>query len=304
MIFFLFSYNRGPFLKNCVDSIERYAPADSRLVIYDDKSDDPETLAVLAQLRERHEVCIRHDKSAQSQHGSLYANMQQAIDSLVDDELIFFIQDDVQLIRAITNDDVAFIRAYFADNPRAGFLAPVFQKRITKQRTLDRFVFQPELNVYFCRHKSSVECAGVYYSDISLTTRARLRAADWQFMAGEYQNELQAKAHFHEMGYLYAPVAMQLPNAPAYRNKKKTYAFQWAEKFNRSGLYKFCEMSPASLQKLLSRPGAELPIAEDYLATEPELKKPWIFHPLKRRRLLRKLDKFENFLQKGRRPGG
>lgn len=298
MIFFLFSYNRGPLLKNCVESIEHCAPANSTLIIYDDDSNDPETREILADIAKRHEVRSMGDKKSKDQHGALYTNMQRAIDSVSDDELIFFIQDDAQLIRKITENDLEFINNYFAQNPRAGFLAPVFQKRITKQRTLDRFIYHPELGVYICHHRSRIEVAGVYYSDISITTRQRLREVDWRFIPGEYQNELQAKDKFHEMGYLYAPVAMQLPNAPAYRNKKKTLAFQIAEKLNQSGLYKFRYMTDADVEKLKSRPASQVPIAEDYLETDPVLRKPWIFHPLKRSRVLRKLDKLENFLRK------
>lgn len=298
MIFFLFSYNRGPLLENCVDSIEHCAPG-ARLVIYDDASSDPETQAILAKIAERHEVRSMGDKKSKDQHGALYTNMQRAIDSVSDDnEIIFFIQDDAQLIRKITEEDIQFINHYFAEHPRAGFLAPVFQKRITKQRTLDRFIYNPELGVYICHHHSRIEVAGVFYSDISITTRQRLREVDWCFIPGEFQNELQAKSKFHEMGYLYAPVAMQLPNAPAYRNKKKTIAFQIAENFNKSGLYKFRYMNDAEVERLKNRPTSQVPIAEDYLETDPPLRQPWIFHPLKRSRLLRKLDKLENFLRK------
>lgn len=297
MIFFVFSYNRGPLLKNCVDSIEKCAPQ-AKLVVYDDNSNDPETLDILASIRTRHEVRAMGDKKSKDQHGALYTNMQRAIDSVIADELIFFIQDDAQLIRPVTESDINFMRRYFTDNPRAGFLAPVFQKRITKKRTLDRFVYDEKLGVYICQHHSRIEVAGVYYSDISITTRQRLREVNWSFISGEYQNELQAKTKFHEMGYLFAPLAMQLPNAPAYRNKKKSFAFQIAEKINKSGLYKFHLMTREQTEKLLKRPHSQVPIAEDFLETDPPLRKPWIFHPLKRSRLLRKMDKLENFLRK------
>lgn len=296
MIFFLFSYNRGPLLKNCVDSIEHCAP-DATLIVYDDNSNDPETLAVLEEIGKKHEIRLTGDDKPTSQHGALYTNMQRAIDSVSGDDIIFFIQDDAQLIRPISREDLNFIVRYFAQNPGAGFLAPVFQKRITKQRTLNRFIYDPQREVYICHHRSRIEVAGVYYSDISITTRQRLREVDWRFIPGEYQNELQAKSKFGEMGYLFAPLAMQLPNAPAYRNKKKTLAFRVAEKFNKAGLYKFHYMTEQAINRLRTRSPEQVPIAEDYLDTEPPLPKPWIFHPLKRSRLLRKLDLLEHFFK-------
>ncbi len=299
MIFFLFSYNRGSLLRNCVASFERCAPPGATLIVYDDNSNDPETLAVLADVGRRHQVRSLGDTASKSQHGALYTNMQRAIDSLPeDDELIFFIQDDAQLIRPIGADDLTFLRDYFASNPRAGFLSPVFQRRITKQRTRDRFVYDSDSGVYICRHHSKKAVAGVYYSDISITSSRRLRELGWRFLQTEYDNELQAKAHFHEMGYLFAPLAMQLPNAPAYRSKKKSLAFRLAEKWNRSGLYAFRYMTDTEVAQLKTRPVGKVPVAEDYLVTDPPLKTPWIFHPLRRSKLLRKLDLLETSIKR------
>ena len=38
----IFSYNRGEYLKNCVESVRRNIP-DATIRVYDDCSDDPET---------------------------------------------------------------------------------------------------------------------------------------------------------------------------------------------------------------------------------------------------------------------
>jgi hypothetical protein len=295
LIFFVFSYNRGPHLKNCVESIERYAPG-CDIVVYDDQSDDPETKCILDEIANRHEVRSGDDRTSRDQHGALYANMQRAIESVTDDRILFFIQDDTQLVRPLTADDQDFIRGYFKKHSKAGFLAPIFQKRITRQSTLDRFQYDPDRGVYICKHRSRKKVAGVYYSDVSITTSGRLREINWKFAAGEYANELQAKANFLELGYLYAPFVMWLPNPPAYRNKKKSLAFRIAEKINKAGLYPYKAMPERDIARLKSRPHSQVPIAEDFLeVTVPGLKSPWIFHPLRRSKLLRKLDKLESW---------
>ncbi|MBC7185339.1 MAG: glycosyltransferase family 2 protein, partial [Marinobacter sp.] len=61
MIFFVFSYNRGPHLKNCIESIETCA-AGHRVIVYDDASEDPETQQILRDIETRHEVRRRDDK--------------------------------------------------------------------------------------------------------------------------------------------------------------------------------------------------------------------------------------------------
>ncbi|WP_439510289.1 hypothetical protein [Marinimicrobium koreense] len=293
MIFFVFSYNRGPHLKNCVESIECCAPGQP-VIVFDDASDDPETIAVLASIGERHEVVVREDKDSTDQHGALYTNMQNAIDRVCDDDVICFLQDDTQMVRRLDDDDVVFIKEYFDRYPDSGFLAPVFQRKIARPATLQRFVYDPERGVYIQSVKNGRRVAGVYYSDISITTTRRLKDKGWRFLMGEFENEQQAARLFEEMGYLYAPFVMWLPNPPAYRNKKKSLAFSIAEKINRAGLYPFSIMTDARVRALKSRPTKELPIAEHYLSTTVDgVPRPWIFHPLRRSRLLRRLDKLE-----------
>ena len=297
MITFIFSFNRGLHLQNCVESVEHCTP-DSTIVIYDDNSDDPETQRILEGLGQRHEIRQPGHIQNLSIHGGLYNNMQHALDSTeAEGEIICFLQDDTQMVRPVTSDDIEFIENFFASNTDAGFIAPVFQKGHTRQKTLDRFRYSSEHGVYFCHHESKKDVAGMHYSDISITLSGRLKAVEWGFHSDEFDNEQQARRHFMKMGYLYAPFVMWLPNAPAYRNKGKTLAFQIAERRNKAGVYPYKIMSEERIFTLLTRAPEQLPIAEHYLDLESPLKKPWIFHPLKRSRLLRKLDRLENFLR-------
>lgn len=298
MIFFVFSYNRGPHLRNCIESIEICAPG-HRIIVYDDASNDPETQQVLKNITQRHEVRTGDDKKSGDQHGALYINMQKAIESLEEKTLICFLQDDTQLVRRIDDQDLEFLEDHFEKFPSAGFLAPVFQKRITRQRTLDRFIYYKDRGVYVCEHQSKKQVAGVYYSDISITRSDRLRSVNWKFVPGEFENEQQAKQNFLEMGYLFAPFAMWLPNPPAYRDKKKSFTFQLAEIVNKAGFYPFRIMDAVAVERLKKRPTTQVPIAEDFLSvTVDGLKSPWIYDPLRRYRILRKLAKLETFLKR------
>ncbi|MCH8542014.1 MAG: hypothetical protein LAT61_00465 [Alcanivorax sp.] len=55
MLFCIFSFNRGRYLENCVNSIERCAPG-TPIAIFDDNSEDADTIALLSRLRERYPV--------------------------------------------------------------------------------------------------------------------------------------------------------------------------------------------------------------------------------------------------------
>ncbi|PAV25877.1 hypothetical protein CF392_08775 [Tamilnaduibacter salinus] len=293
MIVFVFSYNRGPHLHNCIASIERCAPG-HRIVVFDDNSTDPETLDVLKTIRENHEVYSGAEKKGDQQHGGLYANMQRAFDMTSAQELVLFLQDDTQMVRPLSESDLDTLWDYFDRFPKAGFLSPAFRCGITRKRVLNRFIYQPERNVYFCEHHSHKAQAGIYYSDISVTRSDRLRSVGWTFKPDEYENERQCRANFDKMGYMYAPFAMWLPNAPAYRFKDKSFLFQLGERINQSGLYPYKIMDEAAVARLKSRPGPELAIAENHLSIDGKaLKKPWIFDPLRRPRWLRRIAKID-----------
>ena len=67
----IFSYNRGAYLKNCVDSLQRNMPGIG-WTVYDDGSDELETVAYLQTLGE----AVQPMKSAgDDRHGGYYNNI-------------------------------------------------------------------------------------------------------------------------------------------------------------------------------------------------------------------------------------
>lgn len=297
---FVFSFNRGPYLANCIASIERCAPQ-AEVTIYDDASDDPETLRVLEQLGERCRI-VRRKESTKARHGSLYDNMQDALDSIGDDRIIAFLQDDTQMIRPFDDADRAFIDGYFERHEDAAFLAPVFLRGTIRPKRLADFQYDAAEQVY-CFVQDGQKVAGTYYSDIALLHTGRLRAAGWRFHADEFENELQAQQHFGRMGYLRDPFAMWVPNARAYRNRSKTLAFRLGERFSRSGLYPLQIMDPPAVAAMRQRDAAnDKPLPERFLslADGQTLPEPWPFNPLKRSRLLRRLNEFEEWMKRRR----
>ena len=95
----IFSYNRGPFLDNCARSVERMAP-NWPMKIYDDGSDDPETLAVC----EKYEGAVLNPRTDEGRYGGLHVNMQRALDE-AEAEFVFFTQDDHQMVRPVDEHD-------------------------------------------------------------------------------------------------------------------------------------------------------------------------------------------------------
>lgn len=290
MIVCIFSFNRGQFLQHCVESLERCAPQWDICVI-DDGSNDPDTRTLLEQIATRHHV-INATQIPGRKHGGLYGNMQKALETFRNRDFLMCLQDDMQMVRRITLDDEKCIQQYFADNPDAAFIQPCFLKGSNRERDQRTLRFCEQRRVYVREGKG--QSAGLYYSDILITSPTRLMAARWRFADSEPENDRQAARSFGKLAHLYAPFVMWLPEVPAYRGKRKTLALRLAERRRHCDLYPFRYLTDNEAQALRKRAPSKLPIAEDFLETvEPNLERPWVYYPLQGSRWLKKLNSLE-----------
>lgn len=276
MHFCVFSFNRGRFLKNCVDSIEQCCP-NARVTIFDDDSDDPETQEVLKALAVRHRV-EKLGNGSSHRLGGLYGNMQTALELYADEPTLCFLQDDTQMVRPLLDSDLGEIDAAFEADPNLGFISPCFIRGRTLMRGAE-FDYDSRSCLYYRR--PDARSAGRHFSALLITRPARLAEKGWRFQDSEPGNDQQAASLFGPMGYLYTPFAMWLPEVPAYRGKKKTLGLKLAEKKRRCGFYPFEILSDDDVRALRERKPDLLPEAEQYLRCSPqEPPKPWAYNPL------------------------
>ena len=286
--FLVFSFNRGDFLQNCVESIQHCAPH-ADITIWDDNSDDSLTLKVLERLSASVEIKQPdHQAEAFSQlHGGLYGNMQSAIETLSGNPLICTIQDDMQVVRPVSGAEVSHWQALYNDKNFDGLFQPGFIKRA---KEAIRYI--PEWEGYHIDriHRS----AGAYYSDLFLTQRDLLKKVSWHFYGNEADNEQQARQHFSKMVFMKNPFIAWLPGVPAWRGRKRTWALRFAERQRKCGLYPFKIMNEDSTKQFCERPNSDIPMAENHLEfSGPSLPTPWFYHPLQRRNILRQINKLE-----------
>lgn len=286
--FLVFSFNRGDFLKNCVASIQQCAPQAS-ITVWDDNSDDALTLQVLETLSATCEIRQPEQKAAEYSklHGGLYGNMQSAIENLSGNPLICTIQDDMQVVRPLSGTEINRWQSRYRDQNFNGLFQPGFIKRAKETIT-----YVPELEGYHIdrMHRS----AGAFYSDLFLTQRDTLINANWNFYDNEAKNEQQARQHFSQMVFMKNPFIAWLPGVPAWRGRKRTWALRFAERQRKCGLYPFRIMDESAAHQFCERPDSEIPVAENFLTfAGPALPKPWFYHPLQRRNILRQINKLE-----------
>ena len=298
MIFCIFSFNRGSFLKHCVQTVE-FCVEQPQIVVFDDNSFDTDTIAALDEIGQRHEV-VSLDTKSTHKLGGLYGNMQIALERFPDAPSLCFIQDDMQLTRTVEDSEITEIEASFVQNQKLGFIHPCFVKGSAKNKYKASLDYRDDEGLYY--RKGSGQSAGNYFSAVTILSPKKLHDIDWVFDRSEPANDAQASKTFDNLAQLRNPFAMWLPEVPTYRGKKKTLALKIAERVRNVGFYPFKIMSESEKNSLLNRAAEDLPIAENFLEVEhPEsnsLIKPWEYYPLQNRSWLKKLNNLELGLHK------
>lgn len=295
LTFCVFSYNRGIYLKNCIESVERAAP-DAEIVVYDDDSNDTETLRHLAEIAQQHTI-VSARRPASSKHGGLYHNMQAALEALADRRLLCLLQDDTQIVRPLLPEDVEELDQLFRENPSMGFVQPCFIKSQDQKKGCLMQASSPDLPYYF--RPDGGQSAGIFYSDLCILSPGRLLERGWRFRSSESANDKQARDLFQAMAYLKSPFVMWLPLSRAYRGRARTLGMILAEKRKRCGFYPFKFWTPQQAAAFRAR-SPQLPaVAEEFLQCERgNPQQPWSYNPLHGLRLYKQMDRLEVLLRR------
>ena len=287
----VFSYNRGRNLEVCLESITRHAPG-ARVVIFDDCSTDDETIGVLE--RTGFEV-LRSRAESRSRHGSLYSNMQLALEACRT-EYLLLLQDDTQIVRTITEDDYSAIALCFED-PEIAFLRCQFMKEGDGKRFVDSLVPDRDIRVYVPRTTGSSMLPGNAYCDVVLCHVSKLRAANWKFADLERTNQIAAQKLFKYMPLLGDPFLFYCPEVPSYRDRKLYLASRIVQRAREEQVVSYLPMSEEEIGRLKNRPLSDFPVAEDWLTpTLPDVKRPFVFQDYSRTWWLTALYKVESRL--------
>lgn len=286
----IFSYNRGAYLKNGIDSLLRNMPG-VPFKVYDDGSDEPTTVAYLQSLGD----CVCHMKSgSDDRHGGYYNNMQQALASTQADYLLM-LQDDLQVVRPWGAQDLARIHAVFEHNPNVAFISPLFMKGSKRAYFQQRYQPDPGLRCY--RWSADPDETGKVpqkYADIAVLHVARLRHSGWQFAASEEGNGEWADRLFGDMVQVAEPWIFYVPEEPAYRGRVLTFGAKLAVRMSGNQVKAFKDMSPQASSSFAQRDLSVYPFAEDFVDTvDPKVRKPYKFNAYRTRWLPLILNKLE-----------
>ncbi len=286
----IFSYNRGAYLKNCVDSLQRNMPGIGWMV-YDDGSDEPDTVAYLQSLGEH----VLHMKSTDAdRHGGYYYNMQAALDATQADYLLM-LQDDLQVVRPFALEDLSRIHQVFDQSPSTVFISPLFLKGSKRAYFQQRY--QPDAGLRCYRWFADPNETGKVpqkYADIAVLHVARLRQSGWRFAASEEANGALADQLFGDMVQVADPWVFYVPEEPAYRGRVLTFGAKLAVRMSGNQVKSFQDLSPQALLAFAQRDLGVYPFAEDFVDTvDPTVRKPYKFNAYRTRWLPLILNKLE-----------
>ena len=286
----IFSYNRGAYLKNCVESLQRTMPG-VRFTVFDDGSDEPGTMAYLQSLGEN----VRHMKSAgEDRHGGYYNNMQAALDATQADYLLM-LQDDLQVVRPFAQEDLSRIHQVFEQSPITVFISPLFMKGSKRAYFQQRY--QPDAGLRCYRWSADPQESGKVpqkYADIAVLHVARLRQSGWRFAGSEEANGALANTLFGDMVQVAEPWVFYVPEEPAYRGRVLTFGAKLAVKMAGNTVKSFQDMSAQASVTFAQRDLSVYPFAEDFVDTvDPTVRKPYKFNAYRTRWLPLILNKLE-----------
>lgn len=288
----VFSYNRADHLRNCLGSLRRHIPF-AEVTVYDDRSDDPATVACLTALTER---VVVPPGGPESRHGGLYANMQRALEDCRAEHLVF-LQDDMQVVRSVDDADLAVLEALFAADDRRAFVSPTFIKGLRRRRYRRGLAPDGDARCYVARDAATP----LAYFDVSIAAVDRLRASSWRFAPNERENVRQARAMFADMPVMGDPFVFYCPEVPIFRNRGRSLASRLAARVTGEAVKAFRDMTPPEVEAFRARDLARWPVAEDFLQPlDGRVGRPFVYADVGARWWLRGLHRIETTLRRRR----
>ena len=274
---YVFSFNRGQFLENCLKSLDVCASGFPVKVI-DDQSDDPYTRAVLEKYRQKlNVVTVGEAEISEHKTGGLYNNMRFAFNDARDagKRFVLFLQDDMQLVRPMLPQDIIGAEAFFEANSNAAELHTCFMKRFFASR--DEQLTEPDVSgEAYLRPSDYPGFSG--FSAVGLFDIKRVEQLFGELQQGEYANNEFAQKHNIQMGISTRPFMMWLPYPISHRGKTRNIPLQLVESVAGCGFYPYQIMTDDTVSQLLERPQERRPYAEDWLHCEPLKRTPvWSF---------------------------
>jgi len=268
MYIYVFSYNRGVLLDNCMKSILKCAN-DFTVTIVDDQSNDEATINILNKYRDIGIRVVQPDDNNTKNYrvGGLHYNMNKVLNEAYKNGIkyVLFIQDDMQMIRPIKEKDINNIVNIFKNNDNTVQIMISFMKYKNNIRKISGY----KKDVTKLSYKKSLNYEG--YNSFTDTgvydVRKTLKLLGHINRTERKNNELAKERGIQACVYAY-PLTMWLPMPITYRSGRRSVVLKIIEKIGGAGFYPWEIMPEKQVNKLFNRNLDKYPIAEDYLVAK------------------------------------
>jgi glycosyltransferase involved in cell wall biosynthesis len=245
----VFSYNMGPTLENCLDSIAKFCDG-YEIVLIDDNSTDKSTIEIIENWKHRiSEVFVNREPKAGQKHGNLYGNIRQMCShaSLNGFRYLLMVQDDMQFVRPLDQETLDSYQSIFNHSEYILQVDPRFVRR-------GQYEVLPAIRAYKNPGITS-------YADVGLLDLNRLGRSGWEITDGERANRDGLAALGYERVFPFSPVIAHVPFPQRYRNGKlKRSLLLWQR-----GKYSFHPMTADEIASMDARPMEHPPYFRKWL---------------------------------------
>ncbi len=290
---FVFSFNRGPHLEKCIDSIRHHAPK-LLITVIDDYSNDEQTKLCLANSAV---PVLLPPRKTKGRLGGLYSNMQFALER-AKSQYALFMQDDSQFFRDLELSDIERLEDAFNKDPKLAFINPVIAmgpKGSRKVRMAKRRA--DYLGWEYPPRGFKPNLVRAWYSAINVCDVSRLRQATWTFGPTEEVSAQRASERFSLMLHYAPPFIAQMPEVVTLRYGTKTGAARRLYSQLNVKVNYFLPVTTSALcrMKISSLP----PLAEQWLETRaPTLGRFYVHKAVNSKIFFRVLNKLEIIFRK------
>jgi hypothetical protein len=266
---FVFSFNRGVFLKNCLDSIKKCG-ANIDVTVIDDNSDDPITNEILNSVQSNfgfEVVKANKDNLLEKRLGGLYGNMNMALDisQTKNKKYMLFIQDDMQFVRKVVSSDLNNIEKVFDDFNDIQQVQSCFLKNLQVDHYKEHLTHLKENKCYISNNSVHDLSA---FSDVGVFYVPRFENNNGVFVSGERNNNKISFQNNVKLAYLEQPFMMWLPYAKSYQGKNISLKTKVIEKIAQCDFYPIEIMDDTSHKIMIDNKEQKLPIAEYWLKVD------------------------------------
>ena len=261
----LFSYNRGHFLQNAIDSVAQCLPY-AELYIIDDASDDPFTKAVLEANKENATVFVPSSMPTDYNTGGLYPNMNFIFSKMeqLGHRFVLCLQDDQQIVRSVLISELEKILMFFK-LPEASFVLQTcfikthFGIRNDNLQPMNGFLYRPDAQLAVTPGRmGSFAATGIF--DIKL-----MRETVGCLCGSERENEQRVRSLGLRLGFVHNPFMHWLPFPVSYLGRRRRIDRRLADVLAGAGVHKIAYMKDDEVEALKERTPCTLAYAEDWL---------------------------------------